>query len=235
MEYKGPLNKKEKEDEILRTSNEKVIDYKNENTDENIEEKENSQVLKDLCQDEKLIKEANENKFKGNELFYQAFFDEAIISYQKALDISPLKAKHERAIYYANIAECYIRKKLWDQAVEACTNALKEDPEYIKALHRRAKANEKIGTWHSLDAALLDYEDIKKRLPGSSPIHKSIKESISRVKPILSEVQEREKTQMLNKLKDLGNNILGKFGLSTDNFKAVQDPQTGNYSISFQK
>lgn len=115
------------------------------------------------------------------------------------------------------------------------TKALKEDPEYIKALHRRAKANEKIGTWHSLDAALHDYEDIEKRLPENSPMHKSIKESISRVKPILSEVQEREKTQMLNKLKDLGNNILGKFGLSTDNFKAVKDPQTGNYSISFQK
>lgn len=35
------------------------------------------------------------------------------------------------------------------------------------------------------------------------------------------------------KLKDLGNNILGKFGMSLDNFKAEQDPATGGYSIKF--
>lgn len=37
------------------------------------------------------------------------------------------------------------------------------------------------------------------------------------------------------KLKEVGNNILGRFGMSVDNFKAVKDPNTGSYSISFQK
>jgi hypothetical protein len=41
--------------------------------------------------------------------------------------------------------------------------------------------------------------------------------------------------EMLGKLKDLGNTLLGKFGLSLDNFKAVKDPQSGSYSISFQR
>ncbi|KTW28460.1 hypothetical protein T552_01721 [Pneumocystis carinii B80] len=235
MEYEKPLNKEEEKDEILRKDEEETIGCINKDILKNEGEEGSLEEVEGESEEEKLIEEANEYKFKGNELFYQEFFDEAIISYQHALDISPLRAKHERSIYYGNIAECYIRKGLWKEAVEACTNALKEEPEYIKALHRRAKANEKIGTWRSLEAALLDYEDMKKSLLESSPIHKSIKESISRIKPMLSEVQEREKTQMLNKLKDLGNNILGKFGLSTDNFKAVQDPQTGNYSISFQK
>jgi hypothetical protein len=45
----------------------------------------------------------------------------------------------------------------------------------------------------------------------------------------------RLQEEMLGKLKDMGNWVLGKFGLSVDNFKAVQDPQTGSYSISFQK
>jgi hypothetical protein len=37
------------------------------------------------------------------------------------------------------------------------------------------------------------------------------------------------------KLKDLGNSVLGRFGMSVDNFKAVKDPNTGSYSLSFQK
>lgn len=39
----------------------------------------------------------------------------------------------------------------------------------------------------------------------------------------------------VGKLKDLGNNILGRFGLSLDNFKAEKDPETGSYSINFNK
>jgi hypothetical protein len=42
-------------------------------------------------------------------------------------------------------------------------------------------------------------------------------------------------TTRTGKLKDLGNTLLGKVGLSLDNFKAVQDPGTGSYSISFQQ
>lgn len=37
------------------------------------------------------------------------------------------------------------------------------------------------------------------------------------------------------KLKELGNTVLGNFGMSLDNFKAEKDPSTGSYSISFQQ
>ena len=40
---------------------------------------------------------------------------------------------------------------------------------------------------------------------------------------------------LAGKLKELGNTVLGKFGMSLDNFKAEKDPSTGSYSINFKQ
>lgn len=57
----------------------------------------------------------------------------------------------------------------------------------------------------------------------------------ARVKKIVEERQEKMKAEMMDKLKGFGNTILGKFGLSTDNFQMVQDPATGSYNINFSQ
>ena len=49
----------------------------------------------------------------------------------------------------------------------------------------------------------------------------------------IDERNEKLKQEMLGKLKEVGNKILGKFGMSVDNFKMVQDPATGGYSIKY--
>ena len=36
----------------------------------------------------------------------------------------------------------------------------------------------------------------------------------------------------MGKLKDLGNSILGNFGMSVDDFKFQQDPNTGSWSMN---
>lgn len=46
-------------------------------------------------------------------------------------------------------------------------------------------------------------------------------------------LREKLKTEMMETLKGFGNSILGRFGMSLDHFKAVQDPATGSYSLSY--
>lgn len=74
-----------------------------------------------------------------------------------------------------------------------------------------------------------------------------------RLPPLVAAQREKEKEEMLSKLKDLGNTVLGKFGMSIDNFQAVKggsrlslrerarsrprsvaDPATGSYSINYK-
>ncbi|KAJ7646867.1 hypothetical protein FB45DRAFT_733888, partial [Roridomyces roridus] len=130
-----------------------------------------------------------------------------------------------RAVLNANIGACYMKLDDHKQAVEACTQALLDDPNYIKALHRRAASNEKINTWSSLTAAQEGWSS-------------NVSTSILRSQPLLSprvEAAQKEKTgEMLGKLRNLGNSILGNFGLSTDNFKFEPNGQ-GGYSMNFTR
>lgn len=114
-----------------------------------------------------------------------------------------------------------------------CTQALKLDPKYAKALLRRAQANEKIGTSSSMQASLEDYQKLKELVQDKYTLgqcQRAEKELPNKIK----QKMELEKEEMMGKLKDLGNSLLGKFGLSTDNFQLQQDPTgKGGYSMNF--
>ncbi|KAK4057811.1 hypothetical protein OIO90_001030 [Microbotryomycetes sp. JL221] len=139
-----------------------------------------------------------------------------------------------RSVLYANVAACCLKLERWKDAVEACNAALDDNPSYVKALHRRAMANEQIKSWGSLTSALEDYKTLEK-LEDVTPAQRSaIKAAQTRLPPLIAEQQEKEKDEVLGKLKDLGNTVLGKFGLSTDNFKFVEQPG-GGYSMNFQR
>jgi hypothetical protein len=60
------------------------------------------------------------------------------------------------------------------------------------------------------------------------------KRSLRLLEPRIEEAQKREMGEMVDKMKGLGNSILGRFGLSTDNFKFEPNGQ-GGYSLNFSQ
>ncbi|TDL28361.1 TPR-like protein [Rickenella mellea] len=145
-----------------------------------------------------------------------------------------LELAKARAILNANIGACHVKMNEHSDAVKACTEALVDDPRYVKALQRRATSNENLSTWASLSSAQEDYQTLLKILPPDSPQIRPTKRALDSVKPRAEAAQKRETAEMLDKLKGLGNSILGNFGLSTDNFKFEPNGQ-GGYSMNFSK
>ena len=116
-----------------------------------------------------------------------------------------------------------------------------------KSLLRRAHAKQELGGWANLAAAEEDYKLILSlsSSPSSSlststttPVLppadlKVVKAALSSLPAQITAAREKETAEMMGKLKELGNGILKPFGLSTDNFKMVQDEKTGGYSVNF--
>ena len=137
-----------------------------------------------------------------------------------------------RSVIYANIAATHLKLEQHKEAVIAANQSLLDQPNYVKALYRRAQANEHIAGWSGLSSALEDYK-LLLALPDLPQSTKpEVTAAIQRLEPRAKEAAEREKDEMLSKLKGLGDSILGNFGLSTDNFKFTQQPG-GGYSMNF--
>lgn len=170
--------------------------------------------------------QAEELKAKGNSQYAEGQFVAAKQLYESALEIAPLGSKG-RPIYNANIAACCLKLNDNKGAVQFCSAALEEDPGYVKAYMRRSSAYQNLD---DLENALNDARKVLELESDSSWAHGIIKQ----LEPQVRERQERLKEEMLGKLKELGNTVLGKFGLSLDNFKTEQDPASGGYSIKFQ-
>eukprot|EP00586_Coscinodiscus_wailesii_P021067 CAMPEP_0172495940 /NCGR_PEP_ID=MMETSP1066-20121228/79746_1 /TAXON_ID=671091 /ORGANISM="Coscinodiscus wailesii, Strain CCMP2513" /LENGTH=318 /DNA_ID=CAMNT_0013267967 /DNA_START=17 /DNA_END=973 /DNA_ORIENTATION=- len=142
--------------------------------------------------------------------------------------IPPQPYSDKLSVYYANRAAALIHLQKYSEAVSDCDVALILNPSYLKALIRRMSANEKL---EKTEEALAD----AKKAAELQPSNRDVRKHVQRLTKLEEERLERLKEETFGKLKDLGNSILGNFGLSLDNFKAQKDPNTGSYSISFEQ
>ncbi|CAN0404695.1 unnamed protein product [Ascophyllum nodosum] len=180
-----------------------------------------------------LAKDANkarEMKEAGNAHYKNGDYEDAVDYYTMALHYCPDGEEHkkDKAIYLGNRAQAHLRQQEFDDVVVDCTAALEMDPSYMKALLRRAQANEQLQKY---DLALED----TKTLVEIDPNLRSAKENMARLEKLQADKTEKMKEEAIGKLKELGNSVLGNFGLSLDNFKMVQDPNSGSYSINFER
>ena len=174
---------------------------------------------------EALLAEARGYKERGNVHFKAQEWDNAISCYTQAIDTMPEEAP-ERAVFFANRAAAFAKIGEHEGVIDDCTQAIALQPEYTKAFARRAIAREK------LNEPTLALEDAKKAAE-LDPSDKALAASVDRLEKASAAKLEEQKEEMIGKLKELGNSVLGKFGMSLDNFNAVQDPTTGSYNISF--
>ncbi|KAJ4429814.1 hypothetical protein ANN_22018, partial [Periplaneta americana] len=92
--------------------------------------------------EENPLKKALAYKAEGNKYFKSGKYPEAIQCYDSAIQICPKDKKLDLSTFYQNRAAAYEQMKKYEEVRNDCTEALKLNPKYVKALQRRAKACE---------------------------------------------------------------------------------------------
>jgi len=132
------------------------------------------------------------------------------------------------SVYHSNRAACLLHLCRYEESLNDCDVAILLNPKYAKAYIRRMMAYEKTErTEEALKDAKSAYE--------IDPNNRDIRGHVQRLEKIEHERIEKLKAETMAKLKDMGNSILGNFGMSLDNFKTQKDPNTGSYNISFEQ
>ncbi|XP_050534216.1 tetratricopeptide repeat protein 1 isoform X2 [Daktulosphaira vitifoliae] len=174
-----------------------------------------------------LLQKALNLKNEGNIKFKNEENDEACKLYTEALRICPLTFQNNRAILFSNRAAAKSTINI-ESAIQDCTKSIELDPNYLRAYLRRSKLYERN---EKLDEAL---EDLKKIIEVDK-FYGDAAYNITVLQDKINIRNETLKTEMMGKLKELGNMVLKPFGLSTQNFQVNQDPNTGGYSINFKQ
>jgi len=184
------------------------------------------ELLSQLEPDKDLAK-AQEAKEAGNDYFRDKDYDGAVTEYSRAISLCPSDQTETLAVFYGNRAAAYMADNELSLTIEDCTAALELKNDYVKVLMRRSVCYEKTD---NIEGA---FQDAKKTLE-LDPSWPKIRETVARLELQYNAKMERLKEDALGKLKDLGNSILGNFGMSLDNFKMEQDPTTGSWSIGMK-
>ncbi|PHU07431.1 TPR repeat-containing thioredoxin TTL2 [Capsicum chinense] len=103
---------------------------------------------------------------RGNNLFKSERYTEACAAYGEGLRLD-----FSNAVLYCNRAACWYKLRQWEKSVDDCDQALCIQPNYTKALLRKAASNAKLERWAE---AVRDYEVLRKVLPYDNEVADSL-------------------------------------------------------------
>ncbi|XP_020229443.1 inactive TPR repeat-containing thioredoxin TTL3 [Cajanus cajan] len=116
-----------------------------------------------------VVKMVARTRLRGNDLFSSGKFSEACSAYGEGL-----KYDNSNYILYCNRAICWSKLGLWEQSVQDCNQALSIQPNYTKALFRRAASNAKLERWAEV---VKDYQVLKHELPNNNEVAESLRQA----------------------------------------------------------
>ena len=100
------------------------------------------------------IEQADKRKSAGNAFFKKSDYEDAIQCYVEAADLFPSENAVEKSHCYQNMAAASEKLGKHEDVVKYCSEALKLNQKYIKALQRRAGGYEKLA---QLEASIKDW------------------------------------------------------------------------------
>lgn len=92
-------------------------------------------------------------------------YQEAVNCYTRSLDIM------EEAATFSNRAMAYLKLKSYQQVLDDANAALRIDPKYLKAFHRRGKAYFELRKY---ELAIKDFQYILEKEPDNKDINQSL-------------------------------------------------------------
>ena len=232
------------------------------------EEGEEEEVVKEeeVMTEEEFVRRLEEGevlKAEGNACFRRGDVEDALDSYERALERAPsalpgvdagkagaaaregeapataLPASHRRysaevearatalrAACHGNAAACHLRMARPEEALAHCDDAVFFDPQYGKVFLRRARAKQLLG--RAADAV----PDVE-RCVALDPTDEAARTMLAEVKKEAARQTAATQEEVMGKLKELGNGILGRFGMSLDHFKTSKNPD-GSLGVSYE-
>lgn len=103
---------------------------------------------------------------RGNDLFKSERLTEACSAYGEGLKLDP-----SNPVLYCNRAACWFKLGQFERSLEDCNQALLINPNYTKALLRRAATSSKLDRWAE---SVKDYEILRRELPSNNDIAESL-------------------------------------------------------------
>ncbi|GFZ06351.1 octicosapeptide/Phox/Bem1p (PB1) domain-containing protein [Actinidia rufa] len=132
------------------------------------------------------LKRAHELKEEGNRRFQNKDYVGALEQYDKALKLTP-QTHPDRAVFHSNRAACLMQMKPIDHdtVIAECSMALQVQPQFVRALVRRARAFEAVGKYE------MAMQDVKALL-GTDPNHGDALEIARRLRAAVGPRQQAQ-------------------------------------------